>query len=108
MRTGLMWETWKVGWAWRVPGSLRRTATGFITFSMANGPTNLGDSFFESDLSGRSLEESHTLSPTAYVGAGMRLRLEWSWHRPEALSRDVRARCQEAPSAVTPLDVDLD
>ena len=61
---GLIFDTWKVGCTLMEVGSWSRTAVGLITLSMGNGPMNRGASFRDSTLSGRSLDDNHTLWPT--------------------------------------------
>ncbi|MED6264276.1 hypothetical protein CHARACLAT_013094 [Characodon lateralis] len=56
-------------------GSCRRTATGFTTLDMGNGPTKRGANVLLSTPRGRSLVESQTFCPTWYAGAGVRRRL---------------------------------
>ena len=67
--TGLTLDTWNVGCTRIDRGSLSRTATGLMTFSMAKGPTNLGASLLDSKCRGRSRVESQTFWPTWYSGA---------------------------------------
>lgn len=46
------------------PHGPRKLVTGFITLDTRNGPINLGDSFLQSDLNGKSRVMSHSLCPT--------------------------------------------
>ena len=63
--TGLILETWNVGWMRHiVEGSLRRTAVGLMTCVIENGPTYWGASLRVPPLMGMSFVESHTRSPT--------------------------------------------
>ena len=63
-RNGLTFEMWKVGWIRMARGSLSLTTAGLTTFSITNGPMNLGANLLDSTLSGRFWVESHTFWPT--------------------------------------------
>ena len=58
--TGLILETWNVGWILMDRGSRRCTASGLMMRAMGKGPTSLRFSTFM----GRSRVESQTLRPT--------------------------------------------
>lgn len=58
--SGFMRPTWNMGWIFQDLGSLRRTATGLITFGIGDRPINLGDNLCDSTRNGRSVAESQT------------------------------------------------
>ena len=58
--TGLILETWKVGWTLMDRGRASLTAVGLTILCMEKGPTNLGASFLLSTLTGRSLVDNQT------------------------------------------------
>ena len=68
-RTGLILETWNVGWTCMDLGSLSLTAAGLMILIISKGPMKRGASFLESTLRGRSRVESQTLWPKWYSGA---------------------------------------
>ena len=58
--TGLILETWNVGWTRIDLGSLSLTAAGLMILTTSKGPMKRGASFFDSTLRERSRVESQT------------------------------------------------
>ena len=55
VETGLIWETWKVGWIQREGGKLSRTAVGLMIAWISNGPMKRGESFLVEAFNGMIL-----------------------------------------------------